>query len=258
MTAVAVGATIAVQVITGPGEDDAASAAEARARQERATRSQDRDEPAKAEKAVPAKAAAPTYAEAMAVTYPLSGDLTGPDTFTSAGPAKAPGKGRVIRYRVDIERGLPLDGELFAQAVHKTLNDRRSWGGGGDRTFERVGADGKADFVVTLASPGTTDKWCAKSGLDTSEQRVSCDAATTDRVMINAYRWAQGSTTYGDEHIHAYRQMLINHEVGHRLGWGHVGCEKAGELAPVMMQQTKYLTTDGRTCRPNPWPYPER
>ena len=46
--------------------------------------------------------------------------------------------------------------------------------------------------------------------------------------MINAYRWAQGAETYGDAAMHAYRQMLINHEVGHRLGHNHVELPQAG------------------------------
>ena len=110
--------------------------------------------------------------------------------------------------------------------------------------------------MVTLASPGTTAEWCAKSGLDTTVDNVSCDSAATERVMINAWRWAQGAKTYGDR-MAAYRQMLINHEVGHRLGKGHLYCRRDGAPAPVMMQQTKTLTTGDNTCRPNPWPRPE-
>ncbi|MGW4659179.1 DUF3152 domain-containing protein [Streptomyces sp. NPDC004279] len=196
-----------------------------------------------------------TYEQAMGRRYPLSATLKGSGKFAAVpGFAKAPGTGRKYTYRVDVEKGLGLDGELFAQAVQKTLNDGRSWAHSGARTFERV-YSGKPDFVITLASPGTTAVWCAKSGLDTTEDNVSCDSAATDRVMINAYRWAQGSTTYGDA-IHSYRQMLINHEVGHRLGYGHVTCDKDGELAPVMQQQTKFLDHDGIHCLPNPWPYP--
>lgn len=197
-----------------------------------------------------------SYEQAMDEKYPLSAQLAGSGKFaTVPGSAKAPGKGRKYTYRVDVEQGLGLDGKLFAEAVQKTLNDDRSWAHDGARTFERV-SSGKPDFVITLASPGTTAKWCAKSGLDTTEDNVSCDSAATDRVMINAYRWAQGSKTYGDK-IHAYRQMLINHEVGHRLGYGHVTCDKDGELAPVMQQQTKFLDHDGIHCLPNPWPYPK-
>ncbi|WP_336113562.1 DUF3152 domain-containing protein [Streptomyces sp. PTD9-10] len=200
-------------------------------------------------------AATLTYEQKMDRKYPLGATLQGSGKFdTVPGFDKAPGKGQKYTYRVDVEQGLGLDGELFAAAVQKTLNDSRSWAHGGARTFERV-SSGKPDFVITLASPGTTAKWCAKSGLDTTEDNVSCDSASTERVMINAYRWAQGSKTYGDK-IHPYRQMLINHEVGHRLGHGHVSCQKDGELAPVMQQQTKFLDHDGIHCLPNPWPYP--
>lgn len=198
-----------------------------------------------------------TYDQAMAARYPLDPKLALTGSFAAVpGHDPAPGRGTVLRYRVDVEKGLPLDAALFAQAVHKTLNDDRSWGHGGTRTFERV-SDGRPDFVITLASPGTTAKWCAKSGLDTADENVSCDSAATDRVMINAYRWAQGSPTYGADRMHMYRQMLINHEVGHRLGHNHEKCPAQGALAPVMMQQTKFLTTDGVTCRPNPWPFPQ-
>lgn len=197
-----------------------------------------------------------TYNQKIAVKYPLAARLKGSGKFeTVPGTAKAPGKGKKYTYRVDMERGLDLDGALFAEAVQKTLNDDRSWAHEGARTFERVDS-GKADFVVTLASPGTSAAWCAKSDLDTAQQNVSCNSYRTQRVIINAYRWAQGSKTYGNE-IHSYRQMLINHEVGHRLGYSHVTCDKDGELAPVMQQQTKFLDHDGIHCLPNAWPYPK-
>ncbi|WP_329224000.1 DUF3152 domain-containing protein [Streptomyces sp. NBC_01485] len=201
-------------------------------------------------------AAALTYAQKMDTRYALGAKLKGSGKFDAiVGVAKAPGKGQKYTYRVDVEQGLGLDGELFAQAVQKTLNDQRSWAHNGARTFERIHS-GRPDFVITLASPGTTAFWCAKSGLDTTEDNVSCDSAATERVMINAYRWAQGSKTYGDE-MYAYRQMLINHEVGHRLGYSHVTCDKDGDLAPVMQQQTKFLDHDGIHCLPNAWPYPK-
>lgn len=196
-----------------------------------------------------------TYGEKMAQKYALGAKLDGSGEFDAVpGLAKAPGKGQKFTYRVDVEQGLGLDSALFAQAVQKTLNDDRSWAHNGGRTFERI-SSGKPDFVITLASPGTTAEWCAMSGLDTTEDNVSCDSASTERVMINAYRWAQGSETYGDQML-AYRQMLINHEIGHRLGYSHVTCDKDGELAPVMQQQTKFLDHDGITCKANPWPYP--
>ncbi|MFE5207841.1 DUF3152 domain-containing protein [Streptomyces sp. NPDC056600] len=199
-----------------------------------------------------------SYKQRMGLVYDLSPTLAGPGTFTSVpGTEEPPREGDEFTYRVDIEDELGLNGELFAKAVHKTLNDDRSWAHDG-LAFKRVpkGADKAPDFVITLASPGTTAEWCARSGLDTTVDNVSCDSASTSRVMINAYRWARGSETYGDRLIHSYRQMLINHEVGHRLGYGHVECVKDGGLAPVMQQQTKFLDHDGVHCRPNAWAYP--
>lgn len=249
---------VAGQVIGGRDGDAARSQSAAdgtRATDGAASRGDSRTAPSASASASPGVLTL-SYEQAMGEKYPLSAKLTGSGKFSTVpGSAKAPGTGRKYTYRVDVEQGLGLDGKLFAEAVQKTLNDERSWAHDGARTFARV-STGKPDFVITLASPGTTAKWCAKSGLDTTEDNVSCDSASTERVMINAYRWAQGSKTYGDK-IHAYRQMLINHEVGHRLGYGHVTCDKDGELAPVMQQQTKFLDHDGIHCLPNPWPYPK-
>ncbi|MFF9841797.1 DUF3152 domain-containing protein [Streptomyces sp. NPDC013740] len=228
--------------------DDSVDRADA---QSPVSRSDDRVTPSK-----PTPAAPPSYEQLMARRFPIDPHLQGPGTFEAVpGFDRAPGKGRKVRYRVDVEQGLGLDGALFAQAVQKTLNDPRSWAGQGEMTFERI-SSGEPEFVISLASPGTTGDWCRKSGLDTTIDNVSCDSASTQRVMINAFRWAQGSATFGPQAMHAYRQMLINHEVGHRLGHGHVSCRTPGALAPVMQQQTKSLDIDGIKCRPNPWVHP--
>ncbi|MCX4729652.1 DUF3152 domain-containing protein [Streptomyces sp. NBC_01363] len=215
-----------------------------------ASRSDDRPTPE------PVRAKPLSYAQKMAKAYPLAPELKASGKFEAVpGTAKAPGRGHRYRYRIDVEKGLGLDAALFARAVQETLNDDRSWAHDGAMTFERVSTD-DPDFVITLASPGTTGEWCMKSGLDTTEDNVSCDSAATERVMINAYRWAQGSSTFGPDKLFAYRQMLINHEVGHRLGHDHVSCGTRGALAPVMQQQTKSLNIDGIKCRPNAWVYP--
>ncbi|MHC5703771.1 DUF3152 domain-containing protein [Streptomyces sp. PKU-MA01144] len=241
---------------TGPGgaATEAAEGAE-RITEDDASRSDQRAQPPR-QAAPAAPAAPPTYAQLMARQFPFDPELKGPGKFEAVpGLDRAPGKGRKIRYRVDVEQGLGLDGALFANAVQKTLNDERSWAHGGAMSFERI-SSGEPEFVITLASPGTTAVWCAKSGLDTTVDNVSCDSASTERVMVNAYRWAQGAETYGAKAMLPYRQMLINHEVGHRLGYGHVNCRTAGALAPVMQQQTKSLDIGGITCRPNPWAHP--
>ncbi|WP_329174985.1 DUF3152 domain-containing protein [Streptomyces sp. NBC_01477] len=251
VVAVATGGQLTGGGNDGPGSDPGADKP-TRSSDDAASRSDARTTPSASPSVAPAG-----YDQLMDLQYPLDPALKLSGAFdTVPGHQAAPGKGKVMTFRVDVERGLPLDGGLFSDTVYKTLNDSRSWGHGGTMTFERV-STGHADIVVTLASPGTTAKWCAKSGLDTTVENVSCDAASTPRTMINAYRWAQGADTYGAHLMHAYRQMLINHEVGHRLGHGHVGCPRGGAPAPVMMQQTKFLSLDGGpTCKPNAWPFP--
>ncbi|MGW6885618.1 DUF3152 domain-containing protein [Streptomyces goshikiensis] len=261
MAALAVTTVLAVVVAgqlttTGKTRSDAVSAGDDSGRavpgQSAASRGDGRATPGAAAPAAPEL----TFEQKMALQFPIDAKLKGPGTFdTVPGVAKAPGKGKLVRYRVDVEQGLGLDPQLFAEAVQRTLNDDRSWSHKGAMTFERV-PGGEADFVITLASPGTTGFWCAKSDLDTTVDNVSCDSASTQRVMINAFRWAQGSVTFGPNAMFAYRQMLINHEVGHRLGHGHVSCRTPGALAPIMQQQTKSLDLEGIHCLPNPWVFP--
>ncbi|WP_405612678.1 DUF3152 domain-containing protein [Streptomyces sp. NBC_01508] len=253
--------TVLAVVVAGQVTDGGGSRADARPSgevtrdgEDAASRSDGRPTPK--EPAVEAPALPLTYSQLMTKQFPLAADLQGSGEFEAVpGLAEAPGEGLKVRYRIDVEKGLGLDEKLFADAVHRTLNDDRSWAHNGAMTFERI-AKGTPRFVITLASPGTTAEWCAKSGLDTSVDNVSCDSAATDRVMINAFRWARGAETYGPKAMHTYRQMLINHEIGHRLGHDHVSCRTPGSLAPVMQQQTKTLDLDGVKCKPNPWAFP--
>lgn len=150
----------------------------------------------------------------------------------------------VWSYRVEVEDGLAFDGPEFAAAVHATLSDPRGWATDG-HVFQRVDS-ASVDFRVILASPALTDQLCAP--LRTRGQ-VSC--RNGEMVVLNALRWATGVEDYGAD-LASYREYLVNHEVGHRLGRNHVDCPGPGQPAPIMMQQT-YGVGD---CTPNPWPLP--
>lgn len=161
------------------------------------------------------------------------------------GAQEAPGAGEVLTVRVQVEAGLDVDGTKVADLVLSTLNDARSWGGDGSRTFARTDT-ADATFTVTLASPATVDRLCAP--LDTGGL-WSC--GVTDHAVLNYLRWVEGSPNYGAD-MAAYRQYLVNHEVGHVLGYRHEQCGATTDLAPVMVQQS------GATirCVPNGWPFP--
>ncbi len=151
--------------------------------------------------------------------------------------------GELVTYAVEVEVGLPVDPDCFARVVELTLGDDRSWVGSGRWSMQRVATE-DASIRVTLASPGTVDAYCLP--LRTGGIFSCWDGS---RAMINLWRWETGATDFGEGLIE-YRSYVINHEVGHGLGFGHVGCPAAGEPAPVMMQQSK---TTG-ACTPNGWP----
>lgn len=156
------------------------------------------------------------------------------------------GSGTPRTYRVEVETGTEQDAAAFASAVDARLADPGSWTAKGQWSLQRVAA-GNADFVIRLATPTTVDKVCAEVGLDTHGYE-SCRAEKY--VMINRDRWLK-AVPHFDGDLALYRRYVINHEVGHQLGYGHVGCPGPGKLAPVMQQQTSGL--DG--CRPNGSPY---
>ncbi|MFC7642756.1 DUF3152 domain-containing protein [Streptosporangium lutulentum] len=144
---------------------------------------------------------------------------------------------------VEVERGLPFDANEFADEVHRILNDPRSWG----FRFQRV-SHGPAELRVSLSSPAMTDRQCLPLQV---LGRLSC--WNGKRAVINAVRWNSGATGYGRD-VATYREYVVNHEVGHGLGHGHVSCPGHGRRAPVMVQQTKSLYG----CRPNAWPSPKK
>lgn len=183
-----------------------------------------------------ATSARPQAAEPTAVP------TAGTGTFASAsGETERVGQGgRLVDYRVEVEGGLGVDENDFAGAVDATLSERRGWTAGGAFSFRRTG---DAPLRVVLASPATTDLLCAP--LQTRGE-VSC--RNGNDVVINALRWASGVPHYDD--LAEYRDYVINHEVGHALGFGHESCPAPGRPAPVMLQQTLGL----QGCEPNPWP----
>ncbi|WP_311209773.1 MULTISPECIES: DUF3152 domain-containing protein [unclassified Aeromicrobium] len=175
-------------------------------------------------------------------TTPNDVPASGSGTFTTArGDSERAGTaGRLVEYRVEVEGGLGIEVEDFARAVESTLADGRGWTNGGAYTFQRTAT---APLRVVLASPKMTDRLCAP--LQTRGE-VSCRNGAD--VVINARRWTKGVPYYED--IEDYRDYVINHEVGHSLGFGHEVCPAPGRPAPVMLQQTLGL----QGCTPNPWP----
>jgi hypothetical protein len=210
---------------------------------------------------------APKFAEAK-----VSAELPAGGAFTERGtgawtivPGNGPqiGTGELFTYTVEIEDGVQLPGGAngLAQIVDTTLANPKSWIGSGKYAFQRVDS-GTPDIRISLASQVTARQICGF--------RIPFDASCwrEDRAVLNTARWERGAVAF-QGNVVAYQQYVINHEVGHALGFGHKACGEHGALAPIMMQQTwgvsnDYLaalgtdnvTADGKVCVVNPWPYP--
>ncbi len=149
----------------------------------------------------------------------------------------------VVPYRIQVEDTTELDADEVAREVQATFDDTRGWAGYGKRTFRLVTDADAAKLTIYITSPDTSDELCKP--LDTGG-KWNCRVG--EKVVLNSDRWKYMTPTYDD--LGTYRSYLVNHEVGHFLGQGHVGCPKKGGPAPVMMQQSIELGG----CLPNAWP----
>ncbi|MFC3241743.1 DUF3152 domain-containing protein [Gordonia humi] len=176
--------------------------------------------------------------------------------------------GQEYTYTVEVEKGIDptqYSGDAsFAKLVDTTLANKRSWIGDGKVSFRRVDS-GEPDLRITLTSTDTARELCGYQ----IKIETSCYYPPEARVTLNEARWVRGATVFAGDDM-TYRQYLINHEVGHGIGYEHHRpCEENGALAPIMMQQTfgtansDILALDpdmkadrSLVCKPNAWPFP--
>jgi hypothetical protein len=213
-----------------------------------------------------------------------AGTLPDGGPFTEAGdkawhvvPGTTPqigqGTAKVFKYTVEVENGLDpsmIGGDnAFAEMVDQTLANPKGWTHNPQFAFVRID-NGKPDFRISLVSPVTVREGCGyEFRLETSCYNPVFGPEKQARVFINEARWVRGAMPFEGD-VGSYRQYVIDHEVGHAIGYvRHEPCDQQGGLAPVMMQQTfstsnddaakfdpEYVKADGKTCRFNPWPYP--
>jgi hypothetical protein len=182
---------------------------------------------------------------AAAISFPRTG--SGQWMFTPGSDEVAGSRGRLMRYRIAVETDIDGVGPAeFAKSIRTILGDPRGWTAGGQWRLQQVGPADMADFTIYLATPASRDKLCG----GTPDSYTSCRNGSN--VVLNVARWANAVPNYGAP-LDVYRQYMVTHETGHRLGQGHELCPGLGKPAPVMEQQTLGL----HGCVPNPWPFPD-
>jgi uncharacterized protein YfkK (UPF0435 family) len=148
-----------------------------------------------------------------------------------------------FNYAIKIEPSLNIDPICIKNLIFLILNNDLGWTNVVEKSFQLTSVE-DSDYVYIFASPEKTDELCAP--IETNSI-YSC--RNENNIVLNFYRWQEGAVDFNND-LKTYRIYLINHETGHILGWGHVGCPKEGAIAPVMMQQSK--GTYG--CIPYGWP----
>ncbi|MFK4083190.1 DUF3152 domain-containing protein [Kribbella sp. NPDC020789] len=182
---------------------------------------------------------------APAITYPQRGSVS--FTVLPADPAhRVIGRaGRLLTFQIAIEGGINgINRSELAEFVRATYGAPLGWTAGGKWRFQQVGPGEHADFQLLFVTPETRDTYCGFA----PDRYTSCRIG--ERVVLNIARWVHGVPNYGAS-LTAYRQYMINHETGHRLGYAHQLCPGAGQPAPVMQQQTLGL----HGCTAYAWPY---
>jgi hypothetical protein len=176
--------------------------------------------------------------------------LRGSGTFVTAqASGETVGKGsRRLRYVVEVETGLDISPSAAAKEIAGILGAPQGWTHDPRNAFQLVSAGAPHDLTVKIATPKTADSLCWAGIHQDTGGEYNCEVP--GGVVVNLKRWVKGSPTFTGP-IHDYRALIINHEMGHFLGHGHVTCPGAGRPAPVMMQQIKGL----HGCVPNAWPY---
>jgi Protein of unknown function (DUF3152) len=170
-------------------------------------------------------------------------------TVASGGSPVAGSGGTLYHYEVQVQTGIGQSTSAFAAAVDAILAGKQGWTDSGTREFQRVTGP-TCDFVVELASATTSKQICAGYGVST-DGTVSCRGQR--EVVINVDRWLNGDPdTAWDGHLDVYRDLVIDHEVGHFLGYNHMKC--GGDGLPLPVMATPYY--DGlQGCVINGWPY---
>lgn len=147
----------------------------------------------------------------------------------------APSEDGMLSYRIIVDPLYQTYKHCFIQEVRNILSDERSW------PTVREAKDGETPQVwVILTPPGT----CGTI----EYPETSCAAGTIGgqgQIWMNYNRWSKGSSF--EVQLSEDRAHVINHEVGHHLGFEHATCVIHGSGVMVPRSMTS-------NCQYQAWP----
>lgn len=157
--------------------------------------------------------------------------------------AAAPKAAKTFTYCIQAKDVDPGNIPAFRSKLASVYADSRGWSVNGKIVFREVTSG--CDFRVWLSASSQLPSFGA-----ICDTTWSC--TVKPNVIINFDRWRYASDAWNAANgsLDNYRSMVINHETGHLLGFGHKYCGGAGRAAPVMQQQSISL----QGCTFNPWP----
>lgn len=136
----------------------------------------------------------------------------------------------------------------FEDGVFSTLNNPKGWARAGVTfTQEPDSQSNTCDMTIVLAPASQMTSYS-----EGCSEEYSCRVG--NNVIINTDRWNGGTQSWlgAGGTLPRYRDMVINHEVGHRLGHidNETQCAGPGNPAPLMQQQSMGM----KGCTTNEWP----
>ena len=130
--------------------------------------------------------------------------------------------------------------EAFAAKLSSVYANPKGWSLDGKISFSKV--ETNCNYTAWLAAADQLSSFSPGCGAD-----YSCRAG--NNVIINYDRWRYATPAWTGS-LDDYRMMVINHETGHWLSFGHAFCPGPNQVAPVMQQQSISL----QGCEANPFP----
>ena len=136
---------------------------------------------------------------------------------------------KTLTFACVVDPDVRANPKTFAKWIAMYVADPDGWESKG---YSFVHVQKNPDIVIHLSSV----EGLKKVGCD---PKLNCAEMNGKHIHVNADLWSGKTQNKSQLQLVDNRQYILSHEMGHILGYGHVKCPGVGNLAPIMLQQTK-------------------